>query len=557
MTNKLLQEGKAALEKGKWKEARITLEKALDTRPSPELYEELARACWWLNDIPAVFDYRTKAYQLYLDKKDNYGASRNASWLGIDFLELKGEFAVANGWFQLAYNLLEGQEPSSELAFIKLLKGRLAFVTEDNNENALKFLEESLILSKTFDAAEGVMMAKAMKGFIFITEGKIKDGMALLDEATLIAVTDEPKDINFATITCCMLIDACERIRDYERAGQWCSKVKEICRRWHFDAMFASCRNLYASVLVWQGNWEEAEIELLAAGKELKLLRPKNANAAAVRLADLKRKQGKWEETASLLEEAGTHPLKLLNSAALAYDREDYTTAANFAERYLRQLPAKEKTIRTTGLELLIRIYIKQEKPEEARNLLNELKEIAANVDTPPLHAAVKSAEGILLNTQGKYNTARQYLEDAIDLFDKIKVPFESARTRIELSEVLIRLDQFQLADAELNNALKTFMQLGAEKDVEKTKYLQKHMHKMNAELQALNNTCEFTGRELEVLRLIAEGKNNEDIAEQLFLSVRTIEKHLTNLYLKLGVSGKSARAFAASYAIKHKLVFT
>lgn len=557
MNNNLLQDGKEALREGKWKQARIILEKALDIDPSPELYEELTRACWWLNDIPAVFYFRTKAYHSYLDRKDNYGASRNASWLGIDFLELKGEFAVANGWFQLAYNLLEGLEPSCELALIKLLKGRLAFVTESNNENALKFLEESLILSKMFGEVEGGMMAKAMKGFIFITEGKINEGMALLDEATLIAVTDEPKDINFATITCCLLIDACERVRDYERAGQWCRKVKEICRRWHFDAMFASCRNLYASVLLWQGNWEEAEIELLAARKELKLLRPKNAIAAVVRLADLRRKQGKWEETANLLEKAGSHPLKLLNSAAFAYDREDYTEAANFAERYLRQLPEKEKTNRTTGLELLFRIYIKQEKTEEALNLLNELKEIAVIIDTPPLHAAVKSAEGILLNAQGKYNTARQYLEDAIDLFDKIMVPFESARIRIELSEVLIRLGQFQLADVALNNALKTFMQLGAEKDVEKTKYLQKHMHKMNAELQALNNTREFTGRELEVLRLIAEGKTNEDIAKQLFLSKRTIEKHLTNLYLKLGVSGKSARTFAASYAIKHKLIFT
>lgn len=187
---------------------------------------------------------------------------------------------MANGWFQLAYNLLEGLEPSCELALIKLLKGRLAFVTESNNENALKFLEESLILSKMFGEVEGGMMAKAMKGFIFITEGKINEGMALLDEATLIAVTDEPKDINFATITCCLLIDACERVRDYERAGQWCRKVKEICRRWHFDAMFASCRNLYASVLLWQGNWEEAEIELLAARKELKLLRPKKCNCS-------------------------------------------------------------------------------------------------------------------------------------------------------------------------------------------------------------------------------------------------------------------------------------
>jgi len=59
---------------------------------------------------------------------------------------------------------------------------------------------------------------------------------------------------------------------------------------------------------------------------------------------------------------------------------------------------------------------------------------------------------------------------------------------------------------------------------------------------------------ELEVLNLIAEGRNNEEIAEKLFLSIRTVEKHLTNIYQKLGISGKSARAFAASYSIKNNL---
>lgn len=556
MHKNLLDRGKEMLSKGDWKGAANILKAALEEEASAEAYEEMARACWWLNDINAVLEFRTKAYQLFLDKNDRYGASRSAAWLGIDYLELKGEFAVANGWFQRAENLLEGLEASLELGLIKLLKGRLAFMTESDNENAHKLLEESMTLNKKFGNVEGAMMAEAMKGFILITEGKIKEGMALLDEATLIATTVEPKDVNFITITCCMLIDACERTRDYERAGQWCTKVKEICEQWHFDAMFASCRNQYASVLVWRGNWEEAEAEFESAMKELKVLRPTYVNSSIVRLADLKRKQGKWEETASLLEEAGSHSLKLLNCAAFAYDKEDYITAANFAERYLRQLPAKEKTIRVAGLELLIRIYVMQERLEEAETLLTELEEIGAVINNLPMQAAIKSAEGILNNAREKYTSAKHNLEDAIDLFDKISAPYESARNRLSLAEVLVTLGQFQLAEAELNTALKTFRKLGATKDVEKAGYLLKNMHVMNAEFQALNTTCDFTGRELEVLRLIAEGKSNEEIAEQLFLSVRTVEKHITNLYLKMGVSGKSARAFAASYAIKNNLVF-
>jgi len=270
----------------------------------------------------------------------------------------------------------------------------------------------------------------------------------------------------------------------------------------------------------------------------------------------LKRKQGKWAEAAILLELSGSHSLKLFNAAAFSFDMEDYTTAANLAERYLRQIPAKERTARISALELLIRIYLKQARVEEATTVLNELKEIAAKINTIPLEAAVKSAEGFFYYASGKWDEAENSFEDAVYLFDKINTPFESAQNRTALAEVFIKLSQYQLAEMELNISLKVFRKLGAEKDIEKTNYLLKNMHKLNAEMQGIKIVLEFTGRELEVLRLLAEGKNNEEIAKELYLSVRTIEKHLSNLYIKMGVSGKSARAFAASYAIKHNLVF-
>ncbi|HEX5025154.1 MAG TPA: LuxR C-terminal-related transcriptional regulator [Agriterribacter sp.] len=554
---KLLDKGLEELSAGNWKEAKEILEDAVSKDPTAETYEALAQACWWVNDTASVLAHREKAYQLFLEKNNKYGASRNASFLGIDYLELKGEFAIANGWFTRAETMLDGLAPSPEEGLIKLLKGRQAFMLEPTNDTALRLINESMAINKSVGSIDGYMMAEAMKGFILTTEGKMKEGMALLDEATLMATTEQAKNINFVALTCCMLIEACERVRDFERAGQWCNKVKEICTRWQFDAMFSSCRNLYASVLVWKGQWQDAENELTAASAELKKTRPMYVAASAMRLADLRRKQGRWNETQYLLENAGNHALKLLSCAALAFDKDDLTTAANFAERFLRQVPEKEKTRKIAGLELSIRIYAAQEKIEEATPVLDELKAIAAMVNTVPLQAAVKSAEGILRKAAGKYEAAKQLFEDAIDMFDTVNAPFEAARIRLELAEVLITLGRFQLAEPELNHASKTFQTLGAEKYFEKTRLLLRHMHTTNAELQAMNTKLEFTGRELEVLRLIAEGKNNEEMAEQLFLSIRTVEKHITNLYLKMGVSGKSARAFAASYAIKHHLVFT
>ena len=341
MEDLLLDEAKKALLAANWQAAKNILENGLEENPSAEVYEAMAKACWWLNDALAVFENRTKAYQLYLEKDDRLGASRNACWLGVDYLEFNNEFAVASGWFQTAESLVKGLENTAEYALVLMLKARLAFFVEKNNAQALQLAEESLHLSGRLNNVEGVMIAKAFIGFIWVTEGKISEGMKLLDEATILATTATSIDYNLITVTCCFLIDACARVRDYERAGQWCKQVKEISLKRNHKAMFANCRNLYASLLVYKGNWKEAEEELTAAAKELKEYRPIVVSSSTVRLADLRRRQGKWEEAHALFNEVPSHSLKPLSCAALAYDKGEYEMAENLAERHLRKIPTQ------------------------------------------------------------------------------------------------------------------------------------------------------------------------------------------------------------------------
>ncbi len=556
MQKSLLKKGHEALEAGEWEKARQLLEDAKLKEASPELFEELAWACWWLNDLPCVFEYRTKSHNLFLEEGNKLGAARNACWIGVDHIEFKGEFAIASGWLKRAESLLEGLPESWEHGLMKILKARWAFQADKNPELAFRLLDESLLISKSHNYLDGEMLAEAVKGFILVVEGKISEGMPLLDEATLLATTSEKSDLNVTTITCCFLIDACERIRDYERAAQWCNNVKKICERWRFKAMFANCKMKYAGILIQQGKWDDAEEELMSAISELKEFRPAQINACTIRLADLKRRQGKWNEAERTLSEVDSHPLKPLYFAQLFFDKGEYEKALDPAEKYLRRISVKEKAERTTGVELLIRIYIKLGKLEQAQKLVDELKDIAVNINTLPIKAALLSAEGNLNSAYNNNETAKQNFEDAVDLYDKIKLPFETSTNRISLSEVLIKLNRFAQADGELNSAMSKLKDLGAEKGYERARNLLKNLYKDKADESDMNR-FEFTGRELEVLRLIAEGKNNEEIAEKLFLSIRTVEKHITNIYSKMGISGKSARAYAASYAIKYKLIYT
>ncbi|HLT72758.1 MAG TPA: LuxR C-terminal-related transcriptional regulator [Cyclobacteriaceae bacterium] len=557
MKTDLLNKGIQALAIGAWEEARESLERALQSEESAEVLEHLAWACWWLNDCPAVFQYRSRAYSLFLEKNDRLGASRTASWLGLDYLEMNGEFAIANGWFQRAENLLDGMGDSWELGHVKLLKANLSFRIDKDVDRALQLIEETLILSKAMDKIEVRMMAEALKGFILVTEGRVSEGMVLLDEASVLALSAEAKDIKLITTACCFLIDACDRVRDYERAGQWCGKVKEICKRWRHRVVFATCRNQYAGVLIWNGAWMEAEAELLAASEELTKFRPQMTGGSVVRLADLRRRQGRWEEAAQLFDNVRSHSLKPLGCAWLLFDQGEYVPAFNIAERYLRQIPEHEKTERIAGVELMLNICAQLGRIDQAEAFLQELKEISSIVQTPPLIAAYLNAQGIVNLATERYIEAKENFEDAIDLYDKIISPFESGRARLQLSEALVRLGQMAQAESELYKAMEMFKLLGAAKDTEKTKNRIRNLSKSDAADAMPKEVSGFTGRELEVLRSIAEGLTNEEIAARLFLSVRTVEKHITNIYQKLGISGKSARAFAASYAIKKKLVLT
>ncbi len=556
MSNHLLNKGREALSIGEWEKARDLLERALKEEESAEVYEELGWSCWWLNDAAAIFENRTKAYNLFIEKNDKIGAARTSCWIALDCIEFKGEFAVASGWFKRAENLLEGLPNSNELSMLKIMQARWSFQVDKNPELAFKLLDESLRISKKLKDPNCEMLAEALKGFIFVVEGRISEGMPLLDEATLLGLTSEQGDIKFTTITCCYLIDACERVRDYERATQWCNNVKEICKRWRYKAMFANCRMKHAGILIWKGEWKEAEEELLSAAYELKEFRPVQVTACTVRLADLKRRQGKWKEAEELLNKVESHPLKQLFSAFLFFDKEEYDKALDMAERYLRRFSENEKAERTVAVELLIRINAELGNLERAESLLNELKDITDSINTLPLKSAYLNALGNLNFAQINYEGAKQNLEDAVDIYDKVKSPFESARTRVLLAGVLVKMNKYAQAEGELDTAISKFKELGAQKDFEKARSILKNLYKGKANESSKNN-YEFTGRELEVLRLIAEGKNNEEIAGKLFLSVRTVEKHLTNIYSKVGVSGKSARAYVASYVIKHKLIFT
>jgi DNA-binding NarL/FixJ family response regulator len=543
--------GDEALARGAWAEARDAFEAALRVRDAPEALEGLALAGWWLDLADLVFDARERAYRLYLARDDRAAAARVAVWLAWDCWAFRGENAVANGWLQRARRLLDGQPACSERAWLEVREGSLCLFDDGDPERAHALAGEGIRVARAVGNTNLEMLGRAVQGLALVTSGAVAEGMRGLDEVNAAVVAGELTDPVAIGLSCCYLIAACERVRDYDRAVQWCTRLKAFCVKWGLRPLFAVCRTQYASICMWRGTWLEAEQELCAASDELAASRPAMTGDALVRLAELRRRQGRLVEAATLFDQAGPHGLALLGRAELAFDRGDFRAAAEQAARYLRHVPTQNRTDRASGLDLLVRALAALGDWDNANTALAELSSIAALVATVPLRAAASLAAGYVAMAIGKPDAARQHLEDAVDLFLESGAPFEVARARIELARALGELGRIDAATDEARRAIDLFSELKAELEMARARtVLQSLGPAEQGGAQPTGPAARSGGlskREIEVLRLVAEGLNNQSIAERLFVSDHTVHRHLANILSKLSVSTRAAAVAQAA----------
>jgi len=542
--------GDDALRRGAWSDARHAFENAVRLRESPAALEGLGTAAWWLDLADQVFNSRERAYTLYLGEGDHHGAARVAVWLAWDYWAFRGESAVASGWLQRARRLLEGHPACPERAWLELREGSMSLFDEGDADRAYAMAEEGIRCAREVSDVDLEMLGLAVQGLALVTSGSVADGMRRLDEVNTAVIAGEMTDLVAIGLACCYLIAACERVRDYDRALQWGTRLKAFCAKWGFRPLFAVCRTQYASLCVWRGTWEEAEEELRAASDELAASRPAMTGDALVRLAELRRRQGRLADAATLLDQVEPRGLALLGWAELAIDRGDLQTAAERAARYLRHVPAHNRTDRAAGLDVLLRALSDLGEWERAKASLAELSSIADRIATTPLRALDSFARGYMAVREGDADAARQHFEDAVDHFLRSGAPFEVARARLELAGALHRLGRTDAAIDEARLATKIFTELKAEREAARARAALEALPDAGAggarEKTGLADSL-LTRREVEVLRLVAEGLSNQTIATRLFVSDHTVHRHVANILNKLSVSTRAAAVAQAA----------
>lgn len=312
--------------------------------------------------------------------------------------------------------------------------------------------------------------------------------------------------------------------------------------------MLGFCRAEYGAVHLWRGRWTEAEALLRASAEDFSRSRPAMVGAPLAGLAELRRRQGRRAEAAALLDQAGPSSKALLCRARLALDEGNALRAVELLERLLRQVPADGMLDRAPALELLVSARVARGELDEAASALAALREIERLVGTLPLRASADLAEGMMEAARGDHDRARVLLEDAIDRFQRSGAPFEAALARIELATSLAALGRTGPAEREAATALECLIELGADAEAERGR------RTLDASARDDDRSLlpEVTSREREVLRLLAEGLTNKQIAERLVVSEHTVHRHVTNIKRKLDLPSRTA---VAAYAFRHGLL--
>ena len=537
--------GWAQLAEGQWDRAQASFLEALALEETPEALEGLSWAAWWLDDADVVFDARERAFQLYRKREEPASAARMATWLAADELDFHGAVAVASGWLRLAGRLLEPLEPGPDHGWLAFHDGYIARLGGET-ERAQALAEEATRLGRQFDVADLEMLGLALEGTLLVSRARVEQGMRCLDQATASALTGEAEVPISGAWACCFLVTACIDVLDYGRASEWCDRIAEMARRYGSRYMLAFCRAEYGAVHLWRGDWEEAEGLLERSVEDFSRSRPAWTDGPLLMLSELRRRQGRPAEAMRLLERTSGSPDALLCRARLALDEGEAGRAVELLERTLRQVTAERRLDRVPALELLVHARVALGGLEEAAAALAELRETERMIGTSPLRARADLAEGVLAAARGGDDEARRLLEDAVDRFERSGAPFESSEARIELAAVLQSLGQTAAAGREALAARERLHELGADAEAERARRL------LEGTADGDHRGAEVTPREHEVLRLLADGLTNREIAGQLVVSEHTVHRHVSNILRKLDLPSRTA---AAAYAVRTGLV--
>jgi DNA-binding CsgD family transcriptional regulator len=535
-----LERARDAVRRESWREAYEELAAFDPTDLAPRDLEALADAAWWMSKNDESIAARQTAYARYSDAGEEARAASMAGRLGVEHL-MRGEPAVGAGWLMRAHRHLEGLQECVEHGFLAVIEATVARfrgALEDASELATRATE----IGQRFRDPDLVALGVHTNGLVLISLGREPEGVALLDEAMTAVVAGELSSY-FTGVVYCNVIGACLELADVRRAGEWSQAARTWCESLPPESPYPGlCRINRAEVASLRGAWTEAESEALRASEELMTFDPMAAASAFYETGEIRRRTGAVagaQEAFARAQELGFDPQPGLSLLRLAQGKAE---AAHTTLRLAVTGGEGNSLRRARLLAAQVEVALIVEDRETARAARDELAEMARDSGRPALVAAAASADAALRLAEGDVEGALKSSRRACSIWQELKLPYETAQARLSYGLALRASGDEEGARSELRAALATFERLGASPDSRRTMELLSEPRGLPRGLSL---------REAEVLRLLATGKTNREIAAALVISEHTVARHLQNMFVKLGVSSRSA---ATAFAFEHDL---
>ena len=485
-----------------------------------------------------------RAHRAHLDADHSLPAARCAFWIGLT-LFLRGETAPATGWFARAQRLVdrEGRD-CAERGYV-LTAVCVQQMAARDYEAAYATAGEAAAIGERCGDRDLVAFARMDQGSAMLSLGRTDEGRRLVDE-TMVSVTAGELSPIAAGLVYCNTISVCQDAHELRRAREWTAALTRWCEQQpDMVAHTGICHVHRAELMTLGGDWEEAlgELRRLGARPAGGLVNQRAMGQAAYQRGEVLRLRGEFDAAEAAYREAsrlGREPQPGL--ALLRLVQGNAEAAAASIRRAVGEAARPLK--RATMLPAYVEIALAADDVEAARAAWRELEEIAGRHGSDALVASAAQAEGAVRLAEGDADAALTATRRAWSLWEELKAPYEAARARVLVGLACRGLGDEDTAALELEAARQAFIELGAAPDL--------------AALDSLTGQPEpgdtggLTARELEVLRLVAAGRSNREIAAALTISEHTAARHLQNIFAKLSVSSRTA---ASAFAFEHHLV--
>jgi DNA-binding CsgD family transcriptional regulator len=540
-----LEVGRDAFSARAWSAAFDALSRAQEAGAAldAEDYERLAVTAYLLARDDVCITYSEQAYEAFLAAGQPRRAVRAAFWLGMTLLFM-GEMGPATGWLGRARRLLDREPDETAEHGYLLLPQVFQQEAAGDWQAAAATAGAAVEIAERFDDADLFALAAHAQGHLLTLHGQMTNGVRLLDEAMLAATTRVTSPIVVGVVYCGVIL-SCVDTYDVRRAQEWTDVLTRWCKEQpDLVAFTGRCLVHRAEILQLRGAWLEALEEARLAGERLAegFNRPATAQAF-YRQGELNRLRGRLTAAERAYRAASRYGLVPQPGLALLRLRQGRSDAALAAIR--RALSETgDRSRRAALLPAAVEVELACGEVARAREAYAELEAIAGEYMSALLGAAAAHARGAVQIAEGDPTGALVSLREASRGWDELAAPYEAARTRLLLAVACRSLADDDGATLELDAAREAFRELGAEPDL--------------ADVDALGQrpggeaTHGLTAREVEVLRLVAAGRTNREIADELVISEHTVARHLQNVFAKLGVGSRTA---ASAFAYEHGLV--